>query len=91
MAKLSGRQIWYRNVYLRSAHWRAVRQWALALAGNRCARCGRGGRLDVHHLTYERLWAELPGDLEVLCRGDHEAAEGRSRGLWRGFWRWLWS
>lgn len=65
---------WYRNVYLRSDHWHAVRQWALLVDRHRCRECGRGGRgitLDVHHRTYEHLWAERPEDLETLCRQCH--------------------
>jgi hypothetical protein len=69
------RRRWYREVYLRSRHWRAVRQWALDRAGHRCEvdGCGARRRLVVHHLTYRNLGAELPGDLQVLCRRHHEA------------------
>lgn len=68
------RRRWYREVYLRSSHWRAVRLWALELAAHRCQYpgCGARRRLDVHHLTYARLGAEIPGDLQVLCREHHE-------------------
>jgi hypothetical protein len=33
-------------------------------------------RLDVHHLTYERLGRESPDDLLVLCRDCHELIHG---------------
>jgi hypothetical protein len=72
------RRDWYRNVYLRSDHWHALRLWALALAGYRCLRCKKGGRLDVHHRHYQTLWRETPDDVEVLCRTCHEVAEGRA-------------
>jgi hypothetical protein len=34
-------------------------------------------RLDVHHLTYERLGSELADDLLVLCRNCHELIHGK--------------
>jgi 5-methylcytosine-specific restriction endonuclease McrA len=57
--------------YLQSSWWRARRNDALRAASYRCQRCESKRDLEVHHLTYERLGAELPGDLDVLCRGCH--------------------
>lgn len=57
--------------YLQSPWWRAKRNDALRAARYRCQRCESKRELQVHHLTYERIGAELPGDLEVLCRGCH--------------------
>jgi len=34
-------------------------------------------RLDVHHLSYERLGNELPDDLMVLCRDCHDLIHGK--------------
>jgi hypothetical protein len=59
--------------YLRTPHWRAIRQWALQRAGGACERCGVPAD-DVHHLTYAHVGAELPADLAALCRPCHEAA-----------------
>ena len=61
----------YREVYLRSDHWAAVREAALKRAGHRCQVCNAPDRLDVHHRTYERLGNEEPGDVTVLCRRCH--------------------
>lgn len=61
--------------YLESEHWQRVRYAVLRDAGGRCARCGRGAR-HVHHLTYERLWHERPGDTEALCERCHAEAHG---------------
>lgn len=59
------------RAYLESSEWRKRRNAALKNAGFRCDRC-RGKRdLQVHHRTYERLGAELPADLEVLCENCH--------------------
>lgn len=41
----------------------------------RCESCGRGGRLDIHHLTYANVPNELPEDLQALCRSCHDAAD----------------
>lgn len=57
--------------YLRSEHWQQTRTSALERAGYKCECCRAMTRLDVHHKTYERLGAELPEDLEILCRGCH--------------------
>lgn len=57
---------------MRSAHWLKTARAARKDAGHKCQDCGIGGRLDVHHLTYERIGAELPGDLLVLCRACHD-------------------
>ena len=54
--------------YLRSPHWQRVRQRKLAIAGYQCHRCWTtDDRLDVHHLTYDRLGREADDDLEILC------------------------
>jgi len=74
--------------YIRSAAWRARRERALRLAGYRCQVCGEGGRLEVHHRTYERLGHEADADLTVLCRWCHQWGTFAIR--LRRFWRWLW-
>jgi len=75
--RLARRRVWYRNVYLRSAHWRARRARAIARAGGSCERCGKPGRLEVHHVTYERLGRERDRDLRALCHRCHQIAERR--------------
>lgn len=37
-----------------------------------CHVCGSGRPLDLHHLSYERMGAELYEDLVPLCRRHHE-------------------
>lgn len=68
------RRVWYRDFYLQSRHWKKTATRARKNAGNRCERCYRQGvPLDVHHVTYERLWAEKPTDLQALCRPCHKS------------------
>jgi hypothetical protein len=63
----------YRS-YLQSNSWRIKRRRILDLAGNRCEKCGANEKLQVHHLTYKRLGAELDTDLVALCPGCHYKA-----------------
>lgn len=57
--------------YLASARWKQKRLVVLQRAQYCCERCGERQRLEVHHLTYDRLGAEHPNDLMVLCRPCH--------------------
>jgi hypothetical protein len=72
MKVLTNGQLVHRQ-YLCSPVWQAKRVEALSHYGSICSRCREPGS-DVHHRTYERVGgAELMADLEVLCRGCHEA------------------
>jgi hypothetical protein len=57
--------------YLKTDHWRDVRQAALVRAGHKCQLCSATQLLEVHHNTYERLGCERPEDLVVLCDRCH--------------------
>jgi 5-methylcytosine-specific restriction endonuclease McrA len=65
--------------YLKSAHWKrkkaefkASERWT-----GKCERCESTKRLQIHHLTYERLGAERLEDLIALCRECHKKAHER--------------
>ena len=74
---------------LSGAHWERTRQRALERAGRRCERCGRPGRLEVHHKTaLEDGGAPYaPDNLRVLCRDCHlaEHHDDPERAAWRAF------
>jgi 5-methylcytosine-specific restriction endonuclease McrA len=72
--------------YLASPAWAATRAAALDRAGGVCQApaCGARSGLEVHHGTYERLGSEAWGDLTVLCKDCHEAADRRRQGARRG-------
>lgn len=78
------RRYWYRNFYLRSKHWRAIRRKKLESVGYRCEKSGipmysgtnQFTMLDVHHLTYDRLFRERLEDLQVLTRNAHMLEHG---------------
>lgn len=66
--------------YLNSGRWRANRQPALDRADGACEECGDHAKiLHVHHLTYRRLFNELPEDLRVLCEDCHRLAHEKAR------------
>jgi hypothetical protein len=58
--------------YLESPHWKAFRARVLCNRPQRCEQCAVVGEpLELHHLTYERLGAELETDVQLLCRICH--------------------
>jgi 5-methylcytosine-specific restriction endonuclease McrA len=56
--------------YLKSKEWLSIRLDILTIRP-KCERCGSKKSLEVHHLTYKRIFNEEPEDLEVLCKGCH--------------------
>lgn len=65
------------SAYMRSPEWRIKRIQCLRAANNTCAnpRCRRrypDYYLRAHHLTYDRLYNELPEDLQCLCVPCHQ-------------------
>jgi hypothetical protein len=65
--------------YLRTEHWKQVRLQALEYADYSCQVCNRAGEVHVHHRTYDRLGAERPADLTVLCARCHETHHGKGK------------
>ena len=51
--------------------WTAIRARAIRAAGRRCRRCGRPGRLEVHHPTQLSHGGTHAQVLEVVCRTCH--------------------
>lgn len=66
-----GRKWFYREVYLKSEHWKELRQRKLSKV-RRCEICRTKHCLDVHHLRYKGLYDVAEKDLQVLCRSCHE-------------------
>ena len=67
--------------FLNTRYWQLVSMQVKHDAGCRCARCGSGGQLVVHHPDYRYLGYDMYhlGDLECLCRHCHEEIHGISR------------
>jgi 5-methylcytosine-specific restriction endonuclease McrA len=57
--------------YLGSAFWNERRAFILKRANGICEKCGIRPATEVHHLTYLRVFKELPTDLVALCRKCH--------------------
>ncbi len=60
--------------YLKTNAWHKKRKEILDIRGHKCEEpgCGATTNLQVHHLTYERLYHERISDFKVLCRKHHE-------------------
>lgn len=60
---------YYRQEYLKSEHWRLLKQQAL-LRYNSCGICGNHS-VDVHHVSYRNLYDVTLEDLRTVCRRCH--------------------
>lgn len=67
------------HAYLLSPQWQRRRRTVIARAAGACERCAGAGPLQVHHLTYDRMFHERLTDLVVLCEGCHEVADMERR------------
>lgn len=59
------------KAYLASAHWQEFRRRYWASGEPKECICGETQRLQLHHLTYERLGEELLSDVTPLCGHCH--------------------
>lgn len=62
--------------YLESREWRDRRAKVLEFYGSKCALCGNGKNLQVHHKNYKNIFKETTDDLIVLCRECHSRHHG---------------
>lgn len=58
--------------YLRSPQWREKRRRILIRCKHKCERCGLWRAVNVHHLTYARLYDEPLSDLMAVCIRCHQ-------------------
>ncbi len=63
--------------YLSSPYWRGRRGEIMNRARGICEKCEAATATEVHHLTYLRIFNELPTDLVALCRPCHAAIHHR--------------
>jgi hypothetical protein len=62
--------------YLRSEEWQQKRSQRLKIDGYKCQRCGKPYDLQIHHLTYDRVYDEdVYNDLITLCDKCHGEVE----------------
>jgi hypothetical protein len=69
--------------YLGSVEWGQRREntmrranWCCEFKIDNCIRCNEPA-VDVHHGTYERIFAEREGDLMAVCREHHALIHGK--------------
>lgn len=73
---LKNKQDWYRNIYLKSEHWKNLRKEKKKV-NPVCEVCGAKKKLDVHHKNYRNIYDVLLEDLETLCRKCHNKEHKR--------------
>lgn len=65
------------KAYLLSDEWRNLKIDLIQQRGYKCERCNKKTKLiQVHHLTYERIYNENQEDLILLCGICHQKAHG---------------
>jgi hypothetical protein len=62
--------------YLKSPQWKKKRRLVLERDGRICQICFVEKAVDVHHMTYVRIFKERLTDLKSVCRKCHEAIHG---------------
>lgn len=60
--------------YLQSDEWKQLAQQIKERDNHKCRICWSGSNLEVHHLTYDRIYSEKPYDLVTLCDKCHAMA-----------------
>jgi len=70
----------YHSEYLRSGHWRSIREQALRRDGHRCTRCGSRRNLHVHHDDYSYIGLEHlhMESIRTLCASCHRRQHGQT-------------
>lgn len=78
--KYNPKDSWNKNrkAYMKSKEWDYIRKKVLVRDKYRCRFCHRRSRsMQVHHITYERLFAEDLNDLITLCGYCHAKHHGK--------------
>lgn len=60
------------DAYLQTPEWREKRELVLKRCNWTCEGCGTAAATEVHHMTYEHVFAEFLFELKGLCHACHE-------------------
>lgn len=71
-----GNRTEYRSIYLKSDHWKILRQSKLKL-NPCCEQCGADHYVEPHHINYRNLYDVTVFDLQTLCRKCHTNAHNK--------------
>ncbi|MFM9914003.1 MAG: hypothetical protein ACKVN9_10765 [Methylophilaceae bacterium] len=63
--------------YLLSNQWKAIKALVFKRANDMCEICELNDAVDVHHETYENVFAEKLEDLKAVCRFCHDYLHGK--------------
>ena len=66
----------HKHDYMWSSQWKERKKF-IHQRDRVCQMCGSNSSLEVHHITYERLWYENSEDLVLLCRHCHQNVHDR--------------
>lgn len=64
--------------YLKSSKWRKKRLEVLDRDEHKCRMCPNNSLLQIHHITYDRIFNEDLKDLITLCKKCHDDIHGNS-------------
>lgn len=62
---------WYHQVYLKSDHWKSLKQAKVKEVGRKCAICRATKKLEFHHDNYRDIYDVTTADLRILCKTHH--------------------
>lgn len=65
------------GAYLKTEHWKITRAYMSKKYDGKCEVCGSDNKINIHHLTYERMGAETEDDLMCLCESCHKAVHSK--------------
>ncbi len=63
--------------YLKTRHWKSIKQAVFESRVYECTKCGVGKNLHIHHLTYDRVGKERLSDLIYLCETCHSEVHSK--------------
>jgi hypothetical protein len=83
--ELRGRGVWLPKpiwdllyqFYLVSSPWKDIREQVIRRCDGMCEECGSFTFLNIHHLTYDRVFMEDLKDLKALCDECHAEVHQR--------------